>query len=58
MLTPELLAGSSLKKDDVAALETIAEALFRSDVPEDKAAEAFDRAFGWAEESAAWKAAS
>jgi hypothetical protein len=58
MLTPEVVAGSGLAQDDVDALETIAEALFRGGVPDDKAAEVFDRAFGWAEDLATRKAAS
>lgn len=32
----------------MSALETVAEALFRSDVPDDQAAEVFDTVFGWA----------
>lgn len=39
---------SGLSGADVAALDTVAESLFRSGLSDDRAAELFDRVFGWA----------
>ncbi len=48
MLTPEVVEGSGLPQESVCTLETVAEALWRSDVPDDVAVEVFDRVFSWA----------
>lgn len=44
----EMAEESGLSGADVAALDTVAESLFRSGLSDDRAAELFDRVFGWA----------
>jgi hypothetical protein len=47
-LTPEVIREFGFSRDDAQALETVAEALFRSELSDDAAVAAFDRVFGWA----------
>lgn len=59
VITPEDAERSGVDAANISALETIADALFRAGVPDDLAVEVFDRAFGWAIDSAdRWRVAS
>lgn len=59
-LTADVIRAFGFSPDDVAALEAVAEALFRSkELTDDQAVDLFDRVFGWCADSAdRWRAAS
>lgn len=58
LLGPEEIRAFNLTQDDADTLEGVGEALFRSDIPDEKAAELFDRVFVWCAENARWRTAS
>lgn len=58
-LTPEVIREFGFSRDDVRAIEKVAEAIFRSELTDDQAVELFDRVFGWCADSVdRWRAAS